>query len=92
MCRFPTPEERILAIIETTDVRNEQSFAGMLHSAMEYLHLSNADAAIIFQTSPGTVSRWENGHTAPAIPTREVVKTLLRAAVEVYPFTSGAIK
>ena len=76
--------ERLNQFLETTrraDLRDKQAFALMVHEGIALLGLSVRDAAPLFKTAPGTVSRWEHGHTAPALVAREAVRSLLMTRV-----------
>lgn len=68
---------RFLANAKHADLRDKQIFSSIMHEGLALTGMSVRDAAVLFRTAPGTVSRWENGHTAPAIVARYAVRDLL---------------
>ena len=59
------------------DLRDKQVFSFIVREGLALTGMSVRDAAELFRTAPGTVSRWENGHTAPPMVARIAVKDLL---------------
>jgi hypothetical protein len=59
------------------DLRDKQMFSFIVREGLALTGMSVRDAAELFRTAPGTVSRWENGHTAPPLVARDAVKDLL---------------
>lgn len=72
---------RFLANAKHADLRDKQMFNSIVHEGLALTGMSVRDAAVLFRTAPGTVSRWENGHTAPAIVARYAVRDLLVSRV-----------
>jgi len=63
------------------DLRDKQMFSFVVREGLALTGMSVREAAELFRTAPGTVSRWENGYTAPALIAREAVRDLLVARV-----------
>jgi transcriptional regulator with XRE-family HTH domain len=59
------------------DLRDKQTFSFIVREGLALTGMSVRDAAELFRTAPGTVSRWENGHTAPPLVARDAVRNLL---------------
>ncbi len=72
---------RFLREAERVDLRDKQAFSRIVREGLELTGMSVRDAAELFRTAPGTVSRWENGHTAPAMVARQAIKELLATRV-----------
>lgn len=76
--------ERFTQFLETAqaaDLKDKQAFALMVREGIALLGMSVRDAGVLFKTAPGTVSRWENGHTAPALVARDAVRNLLTTRI-----------
>ena len=57
-----------------TGAEARETFAHLAAEGRRLAGMSLREAAVEFRTAPGTVSRWENGHSAPpAISRREIV-------------------
>jgi transcriptional regulator with XRE-family HTH domain len=52
---------------------DEQTFAKLMKEGHERTGMSLLEVAQIVRTAPGTVSRWENGHSAPYVTVREAI-------------------
>jgi DNA-binding transcriptional regulator YiaG len=63
------------------DLSDKQNFSFIVREGLALTGMSVRDAAQLFRTAPGTVSRWENGHTAPPLVARNAVRDLLVARV-----------
>lgn len=63
------------------DLGDRQAFSSIVREGLALTGMSVREAAVMFRTAPGTVSRWENGHTAPAMVARSAVRDLLVARV-----------
>ena len=61
------------------EVRNK--FAGLAAEGRRLTGLSLREAAIEFCTSAGTVSRWENGYSAPPIVSQREVINFYRTRI-----------
>lgn len=72
---------RFLKEAERADLRDKQAFARIVRDGLALTGMSVRDAAELFRTAPGTVSRWENGHTAPPMVARQAVSNLLATRV-----------
>lgn len=72
---------RYLSEAERADLGDKQAFSRIVREGLALTGLSVRDAAELFRTAPGTVSRWENGHTAPAMVARHAVRDLLATRV-----------
>lgn len=59
------------------DLRDKQAFSFIVREGLALTGMSVRDAAELFRTAPGTVSRWENGHTAPPLVARDAIRDLL---------------
>jgi hypothetical protein len=59
------------------DLADKQAFSFVVREGLALTGMSVRDAAKLFRTAPGTVSRWENGHTAPPLVARDAVRDLL---------------
>lgn len=68
---------RFLKEAERADLRDKHAFGQIVRDGLALTGMSVRDAAELFRTAPGTVSRWENGHTAPPLIAREKVRDLL---------------
>lgn len=68
---------QFLVDAKKADLRDKQAFSSLVREGRELTGLSLRDAAQSFRTAPGTVSRWENGHTAPPVVARYAVVDLL---------------
>jgi hypothetical protein len=66
---------------ERVDLRDKQAFGRIVRDGLALTGMSVRDAAALFHTAPGTISRWENGHTAPPLIAREKVRELLMTRV-----------
>ncbi len=62
---------------QRTDLSDKQAFSSIVREGRALTGMSVRDAAELFRTAPGTVSRWENGHTAPPLVARDAVRDLL---------------
>lgn len=72
---------RFLSEAEHADLHDKQAFARLVRDGLALTGLSVRAAAELFRTAPGTVSRWENGHTAPPMVARQAVMKLLTTRV-----------
>jgi hypothetical protein len=72
---------RFLAEAERADLADKQAFSWIVREGLALTGLSVREAAELFRTAPGTVSRWENGHTAPAMVARLAIRDRLAARV-----------
>jgi DNA-binding transcriptional regulator YiaG len=62
-----------------TAARSDRSaFARAIRSGLKRTGMSLRDAATLFRTAPGTVSRWENGISAPPPVARKEILRVLR--------------
>jgi hypothetical protein len=68
---------RFLAEAKRADLADKQAFSLIVREGLALTGMSVRDAAELFRTAPGTVSRWENGHTAPPLVARRAVRDLL---------------
>ena len=68
---------RFLMEAERADLRDKQAFSRLVREGLELTGMSVRDAAELFRTAPGTVSRWANGHTAPPLIARRAIRDLL---------------
>jgi DNA-binding transcriptional regulator YiaG len=73
MDRFTT----FLNKAKQADLGDKQVFSFIVREGLALTGMSVRDAAKLFRTAPGTVSRWENGHTAPPLVARDAVRDLL---------------
>jgi DNA-binding transcriptional regulator YiaG len=71
-----------LAEAKTADLANKRTFSLIVREGLALTGMSVRDAAELFRTAPGTVSRWENGHTAPPLVARRAVRDLLVTRVQ----------
>jgi hypothetical protein len=71
------PLKQFLAEAKSADLRDKEMFAFVVREGLTLTGMSVRDAGELFRTAPGTVSRWENGHTAPALVARYAVRDLL---------------
>lgn len=62
---------------QRADLKDKQAFSFVVREGLALTGMSVRDAAELFRTAPGTVSRWENGHTAPPLVARNAVRDLL---------------
>jgi hypothetical protein len=93
-----TSFESFLCATETyVDAR--ETFGGFAAEGRQLTGMSLRQAAIEFRTAAGTISRWENGHSAPpAISRREIIvfyRTRVRkirdaSASKTQPYASSA--
>lgn len=72
---------RFLETAQKADLGDKQAFASIVREGIALLGMSVREAAVLFKTAPGTVSRWENGHTAPALVARDAVRNLLTTRI-----------
>ena len=72
---------RFLTEAERADLRDKQAFGRIVREGLELTGMSVRDAGELFRTAPGTVSRWANGHTAPAMIARRAIRDLLMTRV-----------
>ena len=68
---------RFLDEAKVADLGDKQAFSRIVREGLALTGMSVRDAAELFRTAPGTVSRWENGHTAPPLVARDAVRKLL---------------
>jgi len=61
----------------TANLADKQAFGSIVRDGRALSGMSLRDAAELFRTAPGTVSRWENGHTAPPLVARRAIRDLL---------------
>ena len=59
------------------NLEDKQAFSFVVREGLALTGMSVRDAAKLLRTAPGTVSRWENGHTAPPLVARDAVRDLL---------------
>jgi len=56
---------------------NKEAFKDLFSFGLEFSGLSIKEAAKIFKTAPGTITRWMNGHSAPPVNVRiEIIDRL----------------
>jgi hypothetical protein len=60
---------------------DRESFAEQLTEGMSLLGMTPREAATIFRTAPGTVTRWVAGHSAPPMDARRDIIDILRLNV-----------
>ena len=65
--------EQFLKSARNADLNDKRLFCSFLKEGLQLTGMSVRDAALVFKTAPGTVSRWENGHTAPPVIARHAV-------------------
>ena len=65
--------EQFLKSARNADLNDKRLFCSFLKEGLQLTRMSVRDAALVFKTAPGTVSRWENGHTAPPVIARHAV-------------------
>jgi len=70
-----------LAEAKSADLADKQTFSWIVREGLALTGMSVREAADLFRTAPGTVSRWENGHTAPPLVARRAVRDLLEIRV-----------
>lgn len=58
---------------QQVDLSDKGAFSRILGDGLGLTGMSLRDAATLFKTAPGTISRWENGHCAPPVIAREAV-------------------
>ena len=68
---------------ESVDLRDKLVFAQLVKRGRNLNGMSLREVASEVGSAPGTISRWENGHCAPPLVSREAVinffrKTLLK--------------
>jgi transcriptional regulator with XRE-family HTH domain len=62
---------------QRADLRDKKAFSLIVREGLALTGMTVRDAAELFRTAPGTVSRWENGHSAPPLIARDAVRDLL---------------
>lgn len=65
----------------TAPVEDREVFRNLLTEGLELTGMSLREAAREFKTAPGTISRWVNGHSAPALVARVAILKYLRSRV-----------
>lgn len=70
-----------IKMTRTASIEDREVFRDLLSEGLDLTGMSLRDAAREFKTSPGTVSRWVNGHSAPAGVAREAIIKYLRSRV-----------
>lgn len=68
---------RFLGEAKRADLVDRQAFAFVVREGLALTGMSVRDAAELFRSAPGTVSRWANGYTAPPLVARLAVRDLL---------------
>ena len=64
------------------DPADRETFRRLVRDGRALLGMSLREAADEFRTAPGTVSRWENGHSAPAVVARQAIIRFFVARIQ----------
>ena len=67
-----------LSRVEAADVRERATFHRLVSEGLAVTGVTLEEAAQEFKTAPGTVSRWKNGHSAPAVFARGTIVRFFR--------------
>ena len=74
--------DRYLAEAQNANLSDKKTFVRIIQTGLELAGMSLRKAAHTFRTTPGTVSRWKNGHSAPPVAARRVIVTTLVRRVQ----------
>jgi hypothetical protein len=74
--------EKCPTLPDTGCAENRESFQEFLTEGLRLTGMSLRDAAKEFKTAPGTISRWVNGHSAPALIAREAIIKILSSRIK----------
>ena len=66
--------ETFIRAATEANLEDRQVFSQIVHDGLALTGMSLRDAATVFRTSPGSISRWENGHSAPSLLGREMIR------------------
>lgn len=72
---------QFLVAVKGADLSDKRVFSSLVKEGLALTGMSVREAGQVFRTAPGTVSRWENGHTAPPLVARKVIVDMLAARV-----------
>lgn len=78
---------------EAKDLRDAELFCSLVAKGLAVTGLTLEEVAAEFNTAPGTVSRWANRHTAPALFERKTIVEFFihRATAKIRLFGKPAI-
>ena len=64
--------------VDAADLRDRTMFHRLVAEGLALTGVTLEQAAEEFKTAPGTVSRWKNGHAAPAVFSRPTILRFFR--------------
>ena len=76
-----SPNELFIKAATEASLEDRTRFRDLVSQGLDLTGMSLREAAREFKTAPGTVSRWVNGHSAPAVVAREAIIKFFRARV-----------
>ena len=80
-------------VAKRLDPSDKTAFCSLVAAGLQLTGLTLEEVASKFDTAPGTVSRWKNGHTAPAVFARKsIVRFFLQKAERMARGTSAPVR
>ena len=76
-----TTHEAYLDHARSADLTDRNAFRSLVRDGLDLTGISLREAAEQLSTAPGTVSRWVNGHSAPAVVARRAIVDFFSARV-----------
>lgn len=79
---YGTRYEDLIALVEKSNLRNDNEFRTVIVLGMEVFAITDEEAARFFDVSRPTINRWRNGQTAPHPGMRGFVCNQLKKKAE----------